>query len=87
VGLEVAHPSEELLTARTLAERLKVRPATVLRWARNGELPSIRLPGGAIRFRADVIEDRLDSWSSGPRPASVLSLAPKLADREENHAS
>ena len=50
--------SERLLTARTVGELLDVHPETVLRWTRRGELPGIRLPGGAIRFR----EDALDGW-------------------------
>jgi excisionase family DNA binding protein len=47
-----------LLTARQVAEALGVSTETVLRWTRRGELPAIRLPGGAIRFR----EDELDAW-------------------------
>jgi excisionase family DNA binding protein len=47
-----------LLTARALAELLDVSPETVLRWSRRGEIPSIRLPGGAIRFR----EEDLEAW-------------------------
>jgi excisionase family DNA binding protein len=47
-----------LLTARELAELLAVSPETVLRWTRRGELPAIRLPGGAVRYR----EDELDGW-------------------------
>jgi excisionase family DNA binding protein len=39
-----------LLTARAVADILDVCPETVLRWIRNGELPAIRLPGGAIRI-------------------------------------
>jgi excisionase family DNA binding protein len=48
----------KLLTARQVADLLGVSAETVLRWARNGKLPAIRLPGGAIRFRADD----LDGW-------------------------
>ena len=47
-----------LLTARELAELLGVSTETVLRWTRRGTLPAIRLPGGAIRFR----QDELDEW-------------------------
>ncbi len=47
-----------LLTARELAEMLGVSTETVLRWTRRGDLPAIRLPSGAIRFR----EDELDGW-------------------------
>jgi excisionase family DNA binding protein len=47
-----------LLTARAVAELLDLSPETILRWTRRGELPGIRLPGGAVRFR----EDELDGW-------------------------
>lgn len=47
-----------LLTAREVAELLGVSCETVLRWTRRGDLPAIKLPGGAIRFRPDL----LDGW-------------------------
>jgi excisionase family DNA binding protein len=50
--------SDPLLTARAVADLLGVSAETVLRWTRRGELPAIRLPGGAIRYREDVI----DGW-------------------------
>jgi predicted site-specific integrase-resolvase len=82
--------SGRLLTARALAERFEVCPATVLRWARRGELPSIRLPSGAIRFREDVVEARLDAWTEvAPRAvgvAGVLSLAPNVEEEGAGHA-
>jgi excisionase family DNA binding protein len=66
-----------LLTARQVAELLDVSPETVLRWMRRGELPAIRLPGGAIRFR----EDELEAWlmeRATPR-RGVLTAAPGAA--------
>ena len=45
-----------LLTTREVAELLGVSSESVLRWVRRGDLPAIRLPGGAIRFRPDDIE-------------------------------
>jgi excisionase family DNA binding protein len=50
--------TDRFFTARELAERLTVSPETVLRWTRRGELPAIKLPGGAIRYR----EGDLDRW-------------------------
>jgi excisionase family DNA binding protein len=50
--------SGPLLTARAVADLFDVSAETVLRWTRRGELPAIRLPGGAIRFR----EDEIDAW-------------------------
>src|ERR671914_2182270 len=47
-----------LLTARAVADLLGVSTETVLRWSRCGSLPSLCLPGGAIRFR----QDELDAW-------------------------
>jgi excisionase family DNA binding protein len=47
-----------LLTARQVADMLGVSAETVLRWTRKGQLPAIRLPGGAVRFRPDD----LDGW-------------------------
>ena len=52
--------SGPLLTARAVADLLDVNPETVLRWTRRGELPAIRLPGGAIRYREKLI----DGWLS-----------------------
>ncbi len=48
--------TDRLLTAREVAELLGVCAETVLRWVRRSELPVIRLPGGAIRFRWSEIE-------------------------------
>ncbi len=48
----------QLLTARQVADMIGVSTETVLRWTRRGTLPAIRLPGGAIRYR----EDELDQW-------------------------
>ena len=50
-----------LLTARMVAAMLDVSPETVLRWTRRGELPAIRLPGGAVRFCEHEIEGWLAS--------------------------
>lgn len=47
-----------LLTARTVAERLEVSAETILRWVRQGKLPAIRLPSGAIR----IPEPQLEEW-------------------------
>jgi excisionase family DNA binding protein len=52
-----------LLTAREVAEMVGVRSAeTVLRWTREGKLPAIRLPGGALRYRESDLEACCDAW-------------------------
>jgi excisionase family DNA binding protein len=87
--------SGPLLTARAVADLFDVSAETVLRWTRRGELPAIRLPGGAIRYR----EDAIDAWlgeratprrgvvehPAGRRPgASVHSVTSSTPEGEEN---
>lgn len=46
---------EQLLTTGEIAKQLRVDPATVRRWAREGRIPWFPTPGGHTRFRlADV---------------------------------
>jgi excisionase family DNA binding protein len=52
-----------LLTTRQVAERLGLSPATVLRRARTGEIPSFRLASNVLRFSAD----ELDAWLEAKR--------------------
>jgi excisionase family DNA binding protein len=66
-----------LLTAREVADLLGVSTETVLRWTRRGELPAIRLPGGAIRFRAGEIEAWLAERATPQR--GVLTATPGAA--------
>jgi len=47
------------LLRRAVADLLDVSAETVLRWTRRGDLPAIKLPGGAIRYREGVIEEWL----------------------------
>ena len=83
-----------LLTAREVADLIGVSAETVLRWTRRGELPAIRLPGGAVRYR----EDELDAWleeratltrslpTTTPSAAlggTVQSITPTTTDDEE----
>jgi excisionase family DNA binding protein len=68
--------TDRLLTARAVAELLDVSSETVLRWARRGELPAIKLPGGAIRFR----EDELEAWLS-ERATTVRGVVTHPAGR------
>jgi excisionase family DNA binding protein len=50
--------SERLLTAREVGELLGISPRTVLAWTRAGQLPGVKLPSGAVRYRGD----ELDGW-------------------------
>lgn len=49
-------PIPALLTASEVAQALRVDAATVRRWANDGLIESIRLPGGTFRFPARVVE-------------------------------
>lgn len=49
---------DRLLTARQVAEWLGISTETVLRWARDGDIPSFRLRGRALRFS----ERELTAW-------------------------
>lgn len=54
-----------LLTGREVADLYRVSPETVRRWHRAGKLPSVRTPGGAIRFREDDLDERLAARATG----------------------
>ena len=86
--------TDRLLTARALAEQLDVSAETVLRWARRREIPSIHLPGGAVRFGEQEIARWLEeratprrgsvSHPEERRPASTLSgVSHPLHDEED----
>jgi excisionase family DNA binding protein len=66
-----------LLTGRQVADLLGVSTKTVLRWALEGELPSIRLSNRAIRFRQDQLEQWLEQRTAPARGA--LTTTPDAA--------
>jgi excisionase family DNA binding protein len=47
-----------LLTAREQAAHLGVSTGALLRWARDGKVPAVKLPSGAVRF----IPEQIDRW-------------------------
>ncbi len=59
-----------LLTAREVADLLGVSAETVLRWTRRGELPGIKPPGGAIRYREADLHGWLDQRATPKRGVS-----------------
>jgi excisionase family DNA binding protein len=68
-----------LLTARAVADLLGVSCETVLRWTRRGDLPAIKLPGGAIRYR----NDELDEWLiERATPATRTPVLTAIDDEE-----
>jgi excisionase family DNA binding protein len=57
---ETATPAlDRLRTAEQVARLLGVRPRTVLEWARDGVVPSVRLSPKCVRFDEALILDAL----------------------------
>jgi excisionase family DNA binding protein len=48
------------MTARQVAGLFEVSPSTVVRWARDGKLPSLTTPGGRLRFPRESIEEMIN---------------------------
>lgn len=46
----------DLLTTAQVADRFRVTPSTVARWAKDGKLAVVRTPGGTLRFRPEDVE-------------------------------
>ena len=55
----------ELLDANGLAERLKLRPATILGWARSGRIPSVKISHKCVRFDFEQVVESLRSSTNG----------------------
>jgi excisionase family DNA binding protein len=75
-GVTVEATNERLLTARELADMLGVSTETVLRWWRRGELPGIKLPGGAVRFRQSDIDRWLEQRARGVATSQIVPAGP-----------
>ncbi|HEY3723093.1 MAG TPA: BldC family transcriptional regulator [Acidimicrobiia bacterium] len=55
-----------LLTPGEVAERFKVSPRTVGRWARDGRIQAIRTLGGHRRFRASEVAAAIAKTETEP---------------------
>lgn len=60
--------SDQLLTPREVADKFRVNPKTVSRWARNGKLTAIKTMGGHRRFRASEVAAVLESNTESVSP-------------------
>jgi excisionase family DNA binding protein len=61
---------DDLLTAAELADRLQVKPDTVLGWHRSGRIPSIRLSHKVLRFSLSDVLVALKRPTSGEEVSS-----------------
>lgn len=52
-------PNKPLLTADEVADIVGVSGETVRRWARDGLVPFIKLPGGHFRFRREDVDSMI----------------------------
>jgi excisionase family DNA binding protein len=72
--------TDRLLTAREVADRVRVEPATVLRWRRKGKLFAVRLPSGQIRFPESKLDAALDSWADDNPPIALDAKPASVVD-------
>ena len=61
---------EPLISAAEAAQLLGIHPVTILRWAREGRVPHLRL-GRKVKFRVS----ELNSWSSTIYTDSAVRVA------------
>lgn len=76
-----------MFTARDVAELLCVSAETILRWTRNGDLPAVRLPGGAIRYRPDELEAWLEARSTDAAGRGSSDTRSDRARREAGYSA
>ena len=62
---------KELLTAEEVADRLKVRPATVKAWGQKGLIPVIRLTPKVVRYDLDAVVAALASHGTDRHPEAA----------------
>lgn len=68
-----------LLSRREVSQRLAVHPDTLIRWTKNGRLPSVKLSARCVRYRESEVEDFLIRYESAtnakPGPKSGNAVA------------
>jgi excisionase family DNA binding protein len=74
---------ERLLRAREVAEALDVSPETVLRWTRRGELPGVKLPSGAIRYRPEALDEWIVARATTATAGRGLAVTPSAAAEDD----
>jgi excisionase family DNA binding protein len=67
--------TDELLTAEEVADRLRVKPDTIIGWAREGRIPAHRLSRKVIRFRFDDLVAALEREVFGDQARELVPRA------------
>ncbi len=57
----------DLVTAGEMADRLRVRPLTLQKWARDGRIPAVRITPKVIRFDPEAVIAALEKRQGGDR--------------------
>jgi excisionase family DNA binding protein len=75
---------KELMTAAEAAEHLKIAKRTLLRWARENKIESVKLSRKVILFTAEGIDEFLQSRSRKvePAPTNHRGAGRKTASRK-----
>ena len=75
----------QLLRTADVATLFQVSERTVSEWAKRGQIPSVRTPGGHRRYPADGIRMLLQTGREGgdrnPEPASTPAAVTELSRR------
>jgi excisionase family DNA binding protein len=74
--------NEPLVTARELAAQLGCSTGALLRWTRAGQVPAVKLPSGAVRFRPEEIERWLAERATGTAGRGVSTAQTSRAHGE-----
>jgi excisionase family DNA binding protein len=65
----MSRPSDDYLGLAEAARLLGMSPRTLLRWIRDGRIPSERDEDGGPRLRRDVLMQYVDPADGGPDPS------------------
>ena len=68
------HDATNLVKAGAIGDLFDLRSEVILRWARSGDIPSIKLPNGRFLFDQEEVLASLKSGASinNPIPAATL---------------
>ena len=67
----------DLLTVEEVAERLRLTSETILRWAREGKIPAIRISPKVLRFDWDAVYQALTRGSTSTKEVTDVKVHPE----------